>query len=144
MIQSAAGSFDAVLAIDVMPYIHRAGPELIETHFAEAARVLRAGGDLVILNLSYRGDLESDRQDVNRLGSTATLPGDITPGTVTQADYDVWKENFGQVFPPASLASITQVPEPSAWMLLLSAIALTCLSRSHAPRGNACPAAPRP
>ena len=42
-------------------------------HFGEAARVLRAGGDFVILNLSYRGDLELDREDARRLADAAGL-----------------------------------------------------------------------
>jgi SAM-dependent methyltransferase len=69
----AAGSFDAVLAIDVMPYLYRAGKALVATQFKEVARVLRAGGDFVILNLSYGGDLEFDRQDACRLAGAAGL-----------------------------------------------------------------------
>ena len=69
----AAGAFDAVLAIDAMPYIQRAGMALLAAHFEEVARVLRGGGDFVILNLSYRGDLEVDRRDVRRLAQTAGL-----------------------------------------------------------------------
>jgi SAM-dependent methyltransferase len=69
----AAGSFDAVLAIDAMPYVQRAGMALLAAHFEEAARVLRGGGDFVILNLSYRGDLEVDRRDVRRLALAAGL-----------------------------------------------------------------------
>jgi ubiquinone/menaquinone biosynthesis C-methylase UbiE len=55
-------SFDLVLAVDTFPYIVHSG--LAERHMAEAARVLRQGGDLVILNYSYRGDPERDRADV--------------------------------------------------------------------------------
>lgn len=69
----AARSFDTVLAIDAMPYVFRAGAALVEAHFSESARVLRKGGDLVILNLSYRGDLERDRQDVSDMGEAADL-----------------------------------------------------------------------
>jgi SAM-dependent methyltransferase len=63
-----AGSFDAVLAIDVMPYVHRAGMALVAAHFREVARVLRAPGDFVILNLTYRGALELDRHDARPSG----------------------------------------------------------------------------
>jgi SAM-dependent methyltransferase len=66
-------SFDTVLAIDAMPYVYRAGAGLVAAHFAEVARVLRAGGDFVILNLSYRGDLELDRQDARRLAEATGL-----------------------------------------------------------------------
>jgi ubiquinone/menaquinone biosynthesis C-methylase UbiE len=69
----AAGSFDAVLAIDAMPYVHRAGRALVATHFHEVARVLRGGGDFVILNLSYRGDLDLDRRDVRDLADAVGL-----------------------------------------------------------------------
>ncbi len=68
-----AAAFDVVLAIDAMPYVYRAGAALVRAHFAAAARVLRAGGDFVILNLSYRGDLERDRDDVRCLGQAAGL-----------------------------------------------------------------------
>ncbi len=63
----APAAFDTVLAIDSLPYVHRAGMALLETHFSEVARVLRAGGDFVILNLTYRGDLGLDREDAGRL-----------------------------------------------------------------------------
>jgi SAM-dependent methyltransferase len=69
----AAASFDLVLAVDTMPYVYRAGEALVAVHFAEIARVLRPGGDCLILNLSYRGDLELDRQDARRLGEAVGL-----------------------------------------------------------------------
>lgn len=67
------GAFDLVLAIDAMPYVYRAGRALVARHFAEAARVLRAGGDFLVLNMSYRGDLERDRQDARNLAEAAGL-----------------------------------------------------------------------
>ncbi|MDQ4136114.1 MAG: class I SAM-dependent methyltransferase [Pseudomonadota bacterium] len=61
------GSFDLVLAVDTFPYLVQSGMPLAATHVAEAARVLRPGGDLLILNFSYRGDPALDRADVRRL-----------------------------------------------------------------------------
>ncbi len=55
------GRFDLILAVDSFPYLHQSG--LAERHVAEAARVLRDGGALAILNFSYRGDPEADRAD---------------------------------------------------------------------------------
>lgn len=69
----AAASFSLVLAVDSFPYLVQAGMELADRHVAEAARVLRPGGDCVILNFSYRGDPEADRRDVARLGREAGL-----------------------------------------------------------------------
>jgi SAM-dependent methyltransferase len=62
-----AAAFETVLAIDSLPYVHRAGMALLESHFREVARVLVDGGDFVVLNLTYRGDLALDRADARRL-----------------------------------------------------------------------------
>ena len=58
------GSFDLVLAADVFPYLVQAGDGLAARHVAEAARVLRPGGTLAILNYSYRGDPDRDRREL--------------------------------------------------------------------------------
>ncbi len=59
------GDADLVLAVDVFPYLVQAG--VAEAHVAEAARVLRPRGHLLILNFSYRGDPAQDRADVAAL-----------------------------------------------------------------------------
>jgi SAM-dependent methyltransferase len=57
----ADGGFDLVLAADSLPYVFRAGGEaLLAAMLAETARVLRAGGELLALNLTYRGDPDAD------------------------------------------------------------------------------------
>jgi len=71
--------FDLVLAIDSFPYLQQAGPELVATHFAEAARVLQPGGDFAVLNFSYDGDMVSDREAFAdlcaRTGFLVEVPG---------------------------------------------------------------------
>lgn len=57
------GGFDLVLAVDSFPYLVQA--EVAARHAAEAIRLLRPGGALVILNLSYRGDPAADRADAS-------------------------------------------------------------------------------
>jgi SAM-dependent methyltransferase len=69
----ADASFDLVLAADSFPYLVRVGMALAERHITEVARVLRPGGDGLILNFSYRGDLDRDRADVARLAAQAGL-----------------------------------------------------------------------
>ncbi len=59
-------AFDLVLAVDTFPYLMQAGAGLAERHIAEAARLLRQGGDLAILNLCYGRCLAVDRADARR------------------------------------------------------------------------------
>jgi SAM-dependent methyltransferase len=52
----ASGGIDLVLAVDSFPYLVKAG--VAETHLAEVGRVLKPGGELVILNWSYEAPYE--------------------------------------------------------------------------------------
>ena len=61
--------FDAALAVDTLPYIHQSGADLVDSFFGESWRVLKPGGDLVVLNYSYRGDDSADNADVTRLAA---------------------------------------------------------------------------
>lgn len=60
-------SFDLVLAADSFPYIYQGGRDLVSAHFDEITRVLRPGGDFVLLNYSYRASRAADGRDVERL-----------------------------------------------------------------------------
>jgi SAM-dependent methyltransferase len=63
----ADGSLDLVYGVDSFPYIHEAG--LTARHVEEAARVLRSGGHLVILNLAYGRPIAVDRREVRALAA---------------------------------------------------------------------------
>lgn len=65
-----ANSFDLVYAVDSFPYIVQAGADVVESYFAEVARVLRDRGHFVIFHYSYRGDLARDLNDVRRMAAT--------------------------------------------------------------------------
>ncbi len=71
--------FDLVVAVDSFPYLMLAGRAVAERHVAEAARVLRAGGALAVVNLSYRGEDAADAADARdwaaRFGLRLTLAG---------------------------------------------------------------------
>jgi ubiquinone/menaquinone biosynthesis C-methylase UbiE len=72
-------SMDVVLAADVFPYLVQIGLALAETHVFEAARVLRPGGVLLILNFSYRGDHARDLMDLRVMTARAGLWMDEAP-----------------------------------------------------------------
>ncbi len=84
-----AAAFDLVLAIDSFPYIVQTGPETAARHVAGAARALRPGGALAILNLSYRADPAADRRDAEawaaandmRLEQAGSAPFQVWDGT---------------------------------------------------------------
>ncbi len=69
----ADASADLLLGADVFPYLHGGGDALVASHMGEAARVLRAGGHLLVLNWSYRGDLDRDRRDALLLAAAHGL-----------------------------------------------------------------------
>ena len=82
-------AFDLVLAIDSFPYIVQTGAETALRHVRGAARALRPGGALCMLNLSYRDDLHADRADAAawadaagmRVAVDGTLPFQVWDGT---------------------------------------------------------------
>lgn len=61
------GSVDLTVLLDTFPYILLSEGQLAERYLAEISRVLRVGGDVVILNFSYRDDVAADRADLERL-----------------------------------------------------------------------------
>jgi SAM-dependent methyltransferase len=66
--------FDAVVAVDVFPYLYQAGgAALAQRHVLDTARVLRVPGELVVLNLSYRGDPAADLADARTFARLSGL-----------------------------------------------------------------------
>ncbi len=63
----ASVSIDLLLAVDSLPYM--AGTPLLDGLFAETARVLRAGGDMLVFNWSYRGDAAEDIAEAHACAS---------------------------------------------------------------------------
>jgi len=63
-------SQDLILAVDVFPYLVQGGLGLAGRMISEAGRVLRPGGDLLVLNFSYRGEA-ADRRDLPALAIAA-------------------------------------------------------------------------
>jgi predicted TPR repeat methyltransferase len=61
--------FDVAIAVDSFPYLRQSGYPLVERFFAESARVLKPGGQLVILNYSYSENDEADAREVQSLAT---------------------------------------------------------------------------
>ena len=59
-------SIDAAIAVDTFPYLNQSGAALVSTFFAETARVLRPGGDFVILNYSYTANDRTSVREVRK------------------------------------------------------------------------------
>lgn len=55
-------SFDLVVAVDCLPYVVARGCDAARDLLAEARRVLRPGGSIVVFNLSYAHGLDGQRQ----------------------------------------------------------------------------------
>ena len=81
-------SCDVAIAVDSVPYLRQSGYELVDTFFAESARVLKPGGQLIILNYSYSEDDDADVAEVRELADrhglevleAATRPFEIWDG----------------------------------------------------------------
>jgi SAM-dependent methyltransferase len=69
----ADADFDLVIAVDSFPYMVQAGGDLVRSMVGEIARVLRPAGHAVILNYSYRGDVEADEAELGKLGAATGL-----------------------------------------------------------------------
>ena len=62
-------AFDVAVAVDSFPYLRQSGYALVERFFAESARVLKPGGQFVILNYSYSEDDDTDAKEVRSLAA---------------------------------------------------------------------------
>ena len=62
-------AFDVAVAVDSFPYLRQSGHALVERFFAESARVLKPGGQFVILNYSYSEDDDTDAKEVRSLAA---------------------------------------------------------------------------
>src|SRR5690606_23495171 len=64
---------NAVYAVDVFPYLVAAGGDVASRHDAEAARVLKPGGQFLVFNYSYRNDPARDDCDLEAAAMAARL-----------------------------------------------------------------------
>jgi SAM-dependent methyltransferase len=69
----ADASIDLTVLVDTVPDLLLSEGEVAGRYFAEISRVLRPGGDVVILNFSHRGDVAADRIELERLAEPRGL-----------------------------------------------------------------------
>lgn len=81
-----AHAFDLVLAVDSMPYLVQVGPDALAAHVRGAARILRPGGRLAILNLSFGRPVA---QDVAELSALADRHG-FAVETAGERPFALW------------------------------------------------------
>jgi predicted TPR repeat methyltransferase len=65
--------FDVAIAVDSFPYLKQSGYPLVERFFTESTRVLKPGGQLVILNYSDSEDADADAKEVRSLAAANGL-----------------------------------------------------------------------
>jgi hypothetical protein len=53
----------------------------------------------------------------DNLNTNTTLPNDMTPGTVQQVDFDVWRANFGRGSSAVGASVAQGVPEPATLLI---------------------------
>jgi ubiquinone/menaquinone biosynthesis C-methylase UbiE len=78
--------FDAAVAVDTFPYLNQSGAALVDRYFAEAYRVLKPGGDLVILNFSDSDDEAADEHSVRELAARNSF--DVV--TAVERPFTLW------------------------------------------------------
>ena len=66
-------SIDLVYSVDTFPYLVLSGYALVERHFLDVRRVLRTGGDFVLLNYAYGRSREDANAEVLALAHGAGL-----------------------------------------------------------------------
>ncbi len=87
-----------------------------------------------ILAGDYNDDGFVDAADYTRyrdaLGTNTVLPNDPTGGIIGAAQYNTWRNNFGQSGNMNALAAAASVPEPASVVLLLTLFGMSprCLS----------------
>ncbi|HEV7138988.1 MAG TPA: methyltransferase domain-containing protein [Steroidobacteraceae bacterium] len=69
----ADDSVDLTVLVDTFPYLLLSQGRIAQRYLTEIARVARTGGDVVILNFSYRGDVAADRRELERLAAPQGL-----------------------------------------------------------------------
>lgn len=122
-------TFDELTQYNIGAILETGGePDLVFEFLLAGEGGLREGLVDYVLPGDYNGDNMVDGADYvvwrKNVDTTARLPNDLTPGSVSTGDYNIWRSHFGEVWPGAgSGVGSLAVPEPAA--VVLASIALT-------------------
>jgi ubiquinone/menaquinone biosynthesis C-methylase UbiE len=104
-------SFDLVYAVDTFPYLLQAGRDVAARHVHEAARVLRPDGALLIMNFSYRDDVNTACADVARLADETGFEV-LRNGSRDCSVWDGLTFHLRRKAAPSHSRTRTRAPEP--------------------------------
>ena len=94
-------------------------------------------GTAVVVSGDYNGNGVVDGADYilwrHAFATATALPRDTTPGSVSIADYDLWRANFGRTATSGAGLEAASVPEPSGTMLLAVVGLFVALNRRSTP-----------
>jgi hypothetical protein len=89
-------------------------------------------GVVTQLNGDYNGNGVVDGADYvlwrHAMATSTALPHDTTPESVSLADYQLWRANFGQSGGAGSALAVASVPEPVGGVMVIVTVAL-CVGR---------------
>jgi len=132
-IQSLVWDSDDIVSEGVLDPNSRSGVRKYLTQL-DAALLRDLGYDVLlefpptILQGDFNDDGSIDAADYavwrDNLGQAITLPGDLTPGTVTIEDYNDWRTNFDAASSLVLSNSTAAIPEPTALVLMILGAAL--------------------
>ncbi len=105
---------------------------LVFNYRTDASKIVSGDIEFIaLLDGDYNNDGHVDAADYtvwrDNLGVATTLDNEsASPGVVDAGDYAVWRSNFGLSLPASALETSAGVPEPSAMVLIATAL-FTCL-----------------
>ena len=105
----ADASLDLILAVDSFPYVIQLGAETVAAHLQGARRVLRPGGAIVLLNVSY----EDEHDDAGLVTDWAERYG-FELGVAGARPFQLWDGSASVLIPAITVTDTSPRPKTRA------------------------------